>query len=54
MAYSYGIGQNAYLTSILTFILAPECLYKPFLRSLKMSSKSRYWGLLPCLSLRGR
>ena len=54
MAYSYGIGPNPYVTSILTSILTQECVHKPFLRSPKMTSKSGYWSLLPRFNLRER
>ena len=54
MAYSYGIGPNLYVTSILTSILTQECVHKPFLRSPKMTSKSGYWSLLPRVNLRER
>ena len=39
MAYSYGIGPNPYVTSILTSILTQECVHKPFLRSQKNDLK---------------
>ena len=54
MAYPYWIGPNPYVTSILTSNLTQECMYKPFLRSPKMTSKSGYWSLLDCSNLRER
>ena len=54
MAYSYGIGPNSYVTSMLISILTQECVHKPFLRSPKITSKSGYSSLLPSSKLRGR